>query len=241
MHLMRTTSTLLTLALSTGLLASCVLADQVKGSGPVVRKTITVDAFHGIELSGALDVMITKAATQQVEVEAQANIAELLVTEVRDGICHISTKGSYSTDKAFIVHIAIPALDQVQVSGSGDVISTTPFTMDELTVKVSGSGDVALAVQAGSAKADLSGSGEIKLTGTANALDAQVKGSGDIKAGNLKASTANARVTGSGDITVQATTLDAQITGSGDVKYKGTKPTITSKVTGSGEVRHVDE
>lgn len=241
MHLMRTTSTLFMLALSTGLLASCTLADQVKGTGPLVRKAVTVDAFHGVALMGALDVMITKGAAQRVEVEAQANIAELVELEVREGICHISTKESYTTSKPFIVHITLPALDHVEVAGSGDVTSTTPFTMDAMQVKVSGSGDVALSVQAGPVQADLSGSGEIKLIGTAKSLDATVKGSGDIKAGNLIVATATTRVTGSGDITVQAGTLNATITGSGDVKYKGNKPAITSKITGSGSVRHVDE
>src|SRR5690606_21024772 len=142
--------------------------------------------FHGVDLRGALDIKITKGATQKVEVEAQANIAELLQLEVRNGICRISTIESYETSKPFTVHITLPALDHVEVAGSGDVTSTTPFTMEAMTVKVSGSGDVELAVQASSVKADLSGSGEIKLTGSASTLDAQLKGSGDIKAVNLK-------------------------------------------------------
>ncbi|MDX9751942.1 MAG: head GIN domain-containing protein [Flavobacteriales bacterium] len=238
---MRLTHTLLAVAVGGWLLASCTFLDHVKGSGPVVRKTLSVADFHGVELSGSLDVAITRGAVQQVEVEAQANIAELLELEVRDGICRISSRGSYTTNKPFVVHIVMPALDQVTVAGSGDVISTTPFEVDVLNVQLRGSGDVELNVVAGTVHADLSGSGEIKLLGTASTLDAQVKGSGDIKAGNLTTGSANARVVGSGDITVLTGTLDARITGSGDVKYKGAKPVITAQVTGSGEVRHVDE
>lgn len=241
MYLMRISHTFFAVAASSCMLASCLFMDHVKGTGPVARKTLTVAPFHGVELTGALDVTITKGAQQKVEVEAQANLAELVELEVRNGICHITTSESYSTTKPFIVHVTIPALDHVTLSGSGDVISTTTFEPDDLHVVVRGSGDVALNVNAGTVKAELSGSGEIKLVGTATSLDAQVKGSGDIKAGNLKVAIANAQVVGSGDVTVQTGTLNAQITGSGDVKYKGAKPTITSKVTGSGSVRHVDE
>lgn len=239
---MRPSTALLAVAFSTAIAASCHPGEHVKGAGPVVRKAITVSTFHGVDLAGSLDVMITQGPVQQVEVEAQANIAELLTTEVRNGICHITTNKNYSTDKTFIVHITVPAIDHVEVTGSGDVKSTSTFNMERMHVGVSGSGDVEIGVAASHVEADLRGSGEIKLTGTTTTLDASVKGSGDIKAGGLRSDAATAKVTGSGDITVQAMrTLNAHITGSGDVKYKGALPTITSSVTGSGEVRSADE
>jgi hypothetical protein len=74
--------------------------NHIKGEGDVIKKPLTVDAFHGIVLEGAADVVITQAATQQVEVEGQPNIAALVTTAVKDGIWTVGTgRASYSTNK----------------------------------------------------------------------------------------------------------------------------------------------
>ena len=237
--MMRVVHTFLPLLLATSLLGACT--PHVNGSGPVERKAISAEPFHGVDLSGSLEVIISHGATQKIEVEAQANLIALVTTEVRNGHLKLSTKESYSTNKPFIIHITVPALDHVSISGSGDVTSTTPFKTEAFEAQVNGSGDVDMVIEGGTVKADLNGSGEIKLSGSAVSLEAHVKGSGDVKAGNLRTGTAKAVVVGSGDITVDAATLDAHITGSGDVKYKGQQPTVTSHITGSGSVRHVNE
>lgn len=242
MNIMRTGLTIHGIVLGAFLFGACLPGDRIVGTGAVTKRAVTVGAFHGIRLDGAMDVVITKADAQDVQVEAQANIADLLVTEVKDGIWHIRTSKSYSTDKPFIVHIAVPTIDHVQVNGSGDVRSTATFAAKRFQAEVQGSGDVEIAVTAEFVKAQLNGSGEIKLTGTTTTLETDVVGSGAVKAGGLRCETAKVQVTGSGDVTVQAVQeLDATITGSGDVKYKGKPAEIAEQVTGSGEVKPAKE
>jgi hypothetical protein len=240
MHLLRLPAILPVLIFIGHSLSACA-GDPVKGAGAVVRKPVEVAAFHGVELTGSVDVMVRQGDAQKVEVEAQANLTDVLEFVVENGVCRIRPRTSFSTNKPFVVHVTVPVLDRVVVSGSGDVKSHTPFAVPVMHVAVSGSGDVELQVQVDSVDARLSGSGEIKLIGTARALEAEVRGSGDIKAGNLKVERARAYVSGSGDVTVNTAVLDAEIRGSGDVKYKGSKPAITSRITGSGSVRHVDQ
>lgn len=64
-----------------------LLQDQVQGSDDEVRRTITLWAFHGIVLHGSMDVVITTAAERSVVVEAQANIAELVIISVKSRSC----------------------------------------------------------------------------------------------------------------------------------------------------------
>lgn len=238
---MRANLSLLALLLSAGLFASCTPIDCVKGTGSPERKTLSVASFHGIVLQGAVDVQLTVSPMQSVEVEAQPNIAALVLTEVKDGIWIIHTDKCYSTDKPFIIHIAVPSIDVVSIQGSGDVTSTGEFNATEMKLDVQGSGDLRMMAVAQTIRAGVQGSGDITLGGTCDMLHAAVQGSGDIKAGELKTVSAKASVEGSGDITVQASeNLDANVQGSGDVKYRGKPAHVDSKVRGSGDVKPVE-
>jgi hypothetical protein len=215
--------------------------DHVKGTGAVVKRTLKVAQFHGIDVQGAIDVVLTQGPSQSVEVEAQANLVDLVTVDVSKGIWTITTSKGYSTDKPFIVHITSPLIDQVEVHGSGDVKSESTFAADNARLGVEGSGDIVLAFTAKSVTADIQGSGDIKLSGSTQTLTASVEGSGDINAKNMAAETAAVSTAGSGDITVNATgSLSASIEGSGDILYRGRPANINRSVAGSGEVRALE-
>ena len=83
----------------------------------------------------------------------------------------------------------------------------------------------------------VTGSGEITLIGKANKVNFTVTGSGDIDAGDIKADTGEAKITGSGDIIMNTSeNLNASITGSGDIICKGKPEKQITKVTGSGDI-----
>ncbi len=233
---------LLTLsAVLAGSIAFSLPCDHVKGVGAVVKRTVNVAQFHGIDVQGSIDVVLTQAPSQSVEVEAQANLVDLVTVEVSKGTWTIATSKGYSTDKPFIVHISSPLIDQVEIHGSGDVKSESTFTADNVRLGVEGSGDIVLAYNAKSVTADIQGSGDIKLSGSAQTLTASVEGSGDINAKNMTAETAAVSTAGSGDITVNATgSLSASIEGSGDILYRGKPANINRSVAGSGEVRSLE-
>lgn len=214
---------------------------HVKGEGEVVKRPLTVPEFHGIELEGAMDVVITPSEARSVVVEAQANIAELVTTEVTEGIWHIQTEGQgYSTDKPFVVHISMPTVDHITIDGSGDVKGTGPFRTDKLVLRTNGSGDMTFEVQAGAVDVAIGGSGDMKLSGTSDDVAVSIKGSGDVNARALKTSGAVVSISGSGDVTVNTDQrLVASISGSGNVMYDGSPSDLTRNVSGSGEIRPV--
>ena len=212
--------------------------DPVKGTGEVVKRTITVDAIHGIKVMGSMDVILTQAATRSIEIEAQANIAELVSTTVRNGIWYLDTDKSYNTNKDFIVRISVPNIDLVHIDGSGDVKAMSRFTGNEVDLCIAGSGDMTMDYAAKHIEASISGSGSIRLSGTCEELKASIAGSGDVIATKLNAARADVAIAGSGDISLTAQeTLHASIAGSGNVTYKGSPRAIHKNIAGSGEVR----
>ncbi len=174
-----------------------------------------------------------------MEVEAQANLVDLVTMEVRNGIWTIGSgdKG-YSTDKPFVVHITAPRIDHVAIEGSGDVKAMGGFSAEDVTLSVEGSGDLSWESTAKRIHASIQGSGDIRLSGSCDMLNASVEGSGDINAKGMTASAATASTSGSGDISVNTGgELSAWIQGSGDIVYQGKPASVHSNVSGSGEVR----
>lgn len=213
----------------------------IRGAGDVEKKTLEVGAFHGIIVDGAMDVVLTQDPVQSVVVEGQPNIAALITTEVRDGIWTITTSKNFSTNKTLVVHISAPAIDVVEIEGSGDVNGTNAFAGDAIRLGIDGSGGIDMAYDARSIDASISGSGSMRITGSTTSLKVAVGGSGDIDAHELRTTDARADISGSGDIAIDATgVVDASVNGSGDITIHGTPSDVRRNVVGSGSVRTVD-
>ena len=235
--------TIITLATSAAIAVLAVAAipfqrDQVKGVGEPIKKILLVAPFHGIEVNGSMDVEIARADVQAVEVEAQANIAELLKTEVKNGTWIISTSEGYSTDKPFIIRIRVPSLDMVHINGSGDVKSADVFEAEKIDLAISGSGDIVFATKASTVRTAIDGSGDIRITGSCTRLNAAIAGSGDVKASELRTIDLHVDIAGSGDLSANASgAVDVSIAGSGDVVLASKPASVNEHIAGSGSVR----
>ncbi len=207
----------------------------VRGEGPVVSKTLKIDPFDGIKVTSGADVYIKEGVTQSVTVEAQANIIELLETEVRNGLWKIGFSKNIRNHSGIKLYITVPRLTEASVSGSGSINGESSFNAKgDFLVTVSGSGDIVLDINAEDITGRISGSGSIRLKGNASVLDAEISGSGSVKAYELNVSDCKIRISGSGNCQVDVKeNLDVRISGSGDVLYKG-QPRISSKISGSG-------
>lgn len=209
-----------------GLLSVCLLAasckkDSIKGSGSIITEPRAVVDFYNISVSGSTNVFITQGTNFDVKVKAYENIVPYLETKVQNGTLFIGFKANsnVSNDNSE-VHITMPSLNSVSVSGSGNITSTGSFL---------GSGNF---------KATIAGSGNIVLEGgTANNYQINISGSGSLKSFGMVSKQAVVSLTGSGnaELTVLQD-LNATINGSGNVYYKGSPATVTSKITGSGQI-----
>ncbi|MCF8463765.1 MAG: DUF2807 domain-containing protein [Flavobacteriales bacterium] len=218
-----------------------------------------MEPFHSINVDGSFNVFISQAVSQSVVVATQENILEHFKMSVMDGVLYLSmAPGSYmSYDLA--VKLAMPTVSSMEMEGSGDVEIGTFVGIQNLTVKLDGSGDVKgtgvlevlseatinlqgsgdieLKLKAKDVELILDGSGDIDVTGQTNKLVANLNGSGDIDAMELEAIDCEAKLDGSGKIKVFASSmLKANLQGSGDIRYDG-KPEVEAKIDGSGTIQ----
>lgn len=192
---------------------------RVRGNGVAASEVRACYGMRALDIAGAVDVDVRLGATESVRVRGDENVLDHVVTELHGDHLEVRLrKGSYELRERLVVEVTLPALERLDLSGSGDA-------------EVSGfdGGDLAIA---------LSGSGDIELEGRVDRLSIDVAGSGDVDARHLDCGDASVRVTGSGDVALGATgSLDAEITGSGDVTYGGSPSSVRTEVKGSGTVR----
>lgn len=223
-------------------MAGCYYEDgrqkRIEGEGPVVKRVLELDHFEGIIIQNSADVFITKGNTQRVEVEAAENIISNLETEVSGRTWRIRNKRPVWRTKHLVIRITIPEFRLIKISGSGQVETETPFNnLDDVELRISGSGDLFIDIDAEDILGRISGSGSIHLSGEAKRVDFSISGSGNIYAFELKARDGSARIGGSGSIRTHITNdLEARISGSGNITYRG-QPRISSSISGSGNIR----
>ncbi len=208
-----------------------------RASGPVTKKTIELDRFDGVGLSFSGDVYIRQGNTQKVEVEMQESLFQYLNTDIRNGYWNIKFDRNVRTRECMKVYITVPDLNQVAVSGSGNIRGESAFqNLGDFKASISGSGNISMDIEAKDVSAGISGSGDIELSGQAQSVDIRISGSGDVTCHQMVATNGSVSISGSGDVTIHATEkLTVRTSGSGDVAYKG-KPSLSARSSGSGDV-----
>ena len=208
----------------------------VNGNGPAVSETLDIEPFDAIHLKMSANVVLTQGDVQSVTVEGKPNIIDEIERDVHNGVWDIETDDCVRDIGNMTFFITVPDLRMVRISGSGDVFSDNTFVVNDLELKISGSGKIDLAFEADDVEADISGSGDMVLDGLADELDIDIDGSGDVRAFDLPVRESDVNISGSGDAEVQVEELlTVRISGSGDVYFKG-NPDFNISISGSGEV-----
>lgn len=205
------------------------------GSGETTQ-TFDLADFTGFNLCVAADVEISQG-TQSFEVTGPTNLVENLELEVKNGVLNIDYDKCVWNSKDMNIKIALPMLTEASISGSGDIVGTSAFEgLEDLDLKISGSGNIDLEVTAINISSNISGSGKIILLGSGTTYESKISGSGDIEAFDLTVDDCSVKISGSGKNEVSVNNnLDVKISGSGDVYYKG-NPLIDVNLSGSGEL-----
>jgi hypothetical protein len=213
---------------------------KVTGHGPVVTENRSISNFTAIHFAVPADLYYTQENTYKIEIQAQENILKEIETylvgnelkiKVRDHI-HLRSREDIR------IIVSAPAVNNLSVSGSGNLKVLQPYKPSNAKLSVSGSGTLTInQMETTNVDARVSGSGELLvLNGSAKHQDADISGSGRIDLLGNVTNTASTHISGSGSIRVHVEgELNSKIAGSGTVYYRG-NPVINTTVLGSGKV-----
>jgi hypothetical protein len=171
-------------------------------------------------------VYLRQGNSTSVEIEGSKDVLSIVKTEV-DGSTlkiHSPTKWNWSNNDKATVYITVRDLEAVSVSGSGDLVGESKFSVRDLDLNVSGSGSMKLEVEAsGEVEADVSGSGSLQIRGSSRGVESDVSGSGRVVL----------------DMTINGV-ADFSISGSGKIEARGKAKEVTTAISGSGRVMAAD-
>lgn len=214
---------------------------SIKGNGKVTKITRSTGDYDAVVCAGFMDFELVSGREGNISIEGEENLLDYIITEVKNDELVVKVEKGVnlktSWKKGIKITIPVEDIDEVSLSGSGDVWNSDKLNTDELKVELSGSGDINLNVKTNALSSTLTGSGDIKIVGDTDVLETKITGSGDFHGFELNADNTEAYVTGSGDIKVVSNKmLKARVTGSGDITYKGNPDKEDTKVTGSGSI-----
>lgn len=208
----------------------------VNGRGPIVTESFTLPAFDVIHLNMPAEVFLRQGAEQEVTIEAQENIMDRIRLTVRDREWKIESDRCLRDFSDIRIFITVPDVRKLVLNSSGRIFGENTFDIDDIELRLAGSGDIDLALNCDDVDATLSGSGAIALEGAGDELDFVLSGSGRLKAFGFTVREADILISGSGNAEVRVDDqLSVRITGSGDVLYRG-NPALNVNITGSGRV-----
>jgi Putative auto-transporter adhesin, head GIN domain len=225
------------------MLSSCTYSQSfvpVRGSGMPVDRNYSVSDFRGIDVSGGFDVTLIQGNTESVTLTAQENLFDHIIVKVDNGSLKIYTRNNLIMTRQLKARITFKSIDNLKVSGGGDVTSETPVNAESLDVYISGGGNFSSVINSEELKCHLSGGGDAEISGRTKVYNLDISGGGNLKS-DLNASIISCRIAGGGDLYLmnedKASDADIDINGGGNMDLKINTEKLKCSVTGGGDAR----
>jgi Putative auto-transporter adhesin, head GIN domain len=209
----------------------------IEGNRKVVTRERKTDSFTGVKVSSGIDVYLKQGNNESVSVEADENLQEYILTEVRGGVLNVYSEYNIRDAERKRVYVTIKEVNSVRTSSAGDVYGESLINSDKLELSASSAGDIKLEVKANKIDVDISSSGDITLSGETDFLRADLSSAGDLKAYDLKAREADISVSSAGDADVNVSEkITARASSAGDVNYKGDPKYVDAHSSSAGGI-----
>ena len=209
----------------------------VYGNNKVVTKERDIENFTGIRVSTGIDVYLKQGSREAITVEADENIQEYILTEVRGGVLNVYTEVTIREAERKRVYVTMRDVNSIRTSSAGDVFGESRIKTDRLELSASSAGNIKLEVSAKEIHADISSSGDITLTGNSDILEADLSSAGDLNAYDLEVKEADVSVSSAGDADINVSDkLTARASSAGDINYHGNPKYVDAHSSSAGGV-----
>lgn len=204
------------------------LMDGIDGNGNVTNTERNISSdFESIKVSQGLELYITQSSDVSLNIEADENLHELIMTEVENNVLRIYTTKNIRRANSRKINLTIEDINAIKATSGSEVVSTNTIKVDELELNSTSGAEIKLDVTAESVNSRSTNGSEIKLSGTTNLLIAEATSGSDIEASQLRARTSKVKATSGADISVNTSKeLTARATSGGDVRYSGNPQSV---------------
>lgn len=217
------------------------LVPALAQTAPEIRAVTT---FHDLEVSNGIELHLTAASTQTVEVSADTpELRARIKTVVSDGVLKVSFErlkdeewGKKNYVRHLRVNVAAAPLAGLRASSGAVIEVPDPYIINNLRVDLSSGAVLKADFTAKAVQAQVSSGGIATVTGNIQRLDVRASSGGIFKGKDLKAATCDASASSGGSIAVAVQdALVAEASSGGGVRYSGS-PQVTKHTSSGGSV-----
>lgn len=224
------------------LMFSCVNMNWgtgVKGNGNIVMETREVtEPFSKIKATEGLNVYVTQGSNESITVEADENLQELILTEVKDGVLKIHCKEQIGRASSKKINVNFKSVSALTSTSGSNLYSTNTVAAENLVLKSSSGSNMKVKVNANDLTCDSSSGSNLKVSGETISLTAEASSGSNIKAGDLKAESSEVSASSGANLTVNTSkALIAKASSGGGVNYYGNPEMLDTDKSSGGSIR----
>jgi len=210
---------------------------KVNGSGHVVTQEREAAYFNSVKVSTAIDLILTQGNNESISVEADDNLHEYIITEIKNNTLHIYTEANIRDAREMNVYVTMKNIEEISATSAGDVVGKSVINSDALYLSTSSAGDIDLEVNVQKLTCKISSAGDMTLSGKTDELEADLSSAGDLNAFDLTSRIARVSASSSGDanITVMEK-LWARASSAGDISFRGDPPEVDGHTSSAGRI-----
>lgn len=202
-----------------------------------VNELRTVEPFHGIEVSGNIEVELVQDSLSSVEVICHPDILSHIKTEVDNGVLKIYSNKIH-LNRNVKVNVAAKTIQELTVNGASEINSNGQISADRLRVELTGASradlDVAVVQDM---DIEMTGASKANIEGHAYKLICDATGASKLDAENMTVRNANISGTGVCEVEVNVKdSLDVEVSGASKFKSKSRPVFIKQTVWGGSSV-----
>lgn len=223
------------------LMLSCVninWSTGVKGNGNVVMETREVtESFSKIKATEGLSVYLTQDNKEAITVEADENLQELILTEIKDGVLKIHCKEQIGKASSKKINVNFKSITNLTSTSGSSIYGTNTIASEKLVLKSNSGSSMKVKVNANDLTCDASSGSSLKVSGETISLTAEASSGSNIKAGDLKAESSEVSASSGANLTVNTSkALIAKASSGGGVKYYGNPEMIDTDKSSGGSI-----
>ncbi|SDR78663.1 Putative auto-transporter adhesin, head GIN domain [Polaribacter sp. KT25b] len=235
-----TTTKFLTLLFTITLFTSCNINmfNRVNGNKNVVTEDRTTkEAFTTIKVSSGLDLFISQGSKNKIIVEADENLQEIIITEVKNGELKIYSEKNIWRAKARKIYVTVKNLETLTATSGAEVYAKESLKVNNLRISATSGAEINISVNANTVETNATSGADIEISGISNKYITNATSGASIDAYELKSKNVIAKVTSGADINLFVSEkLDAKATSGGDIDFKGNPKKVDKKSTSGGSI-----
>lgn len=217
--------------------SSCFIEGMtgIRGNGNVISEERTIASdFEEIKVQQGINLYLTQGNSIDLSIEADENILDLLITEVKNNELKIYFDKNVYKAKARNVYLTTKNISKIRTSSGASVKSENTLQVNSIDLDSSSGSSIKINVNADEVTSSSSSGANIDLYGKARTLSAKASSGSSIDAYKLIAVDVYAKASSGANIDVNVTgKLTAKASSGGDIDFQG-NPVDVNKDTSSG-------